>query len=317
MNILVVTLSNLGDVIMTTPVMMALLARFPQAHLTVVVGPRALCVLEKSPEIRRLVVYDKKAGLMSKARFLKELRRETYDWVVDLRNTAIPFLVSCKKRSPLFRKFRKVNMRERHLEILEQMGLEVGTPQPFRFFGAADEITCFEKLTPWAGPEKKGWILVAPGAASEKKRWPPEHFAEVTNRLMEQTGKKVFLVGAGNERSIAEAVAQKVSGKAPVLCGRMTLAETAVLVSRAALLIANDSALMHLGFELGTPTVGVFGPTDHEKYGHMGPFFRIAHEDAAACPCRSHELPYAARTCFHGLKPEKIIKFATELLHAD
>ena len=315
MNILVVTLSNLGDVIMTTPVMMALKARFPEAKLTAVVGPRAKCVLEKSPDLHRIVVYDKKAGLLSKGRFLGELRCEKYDWVVDLRNTAIPFLVSCKKRSSLFRKFTKVNMRERHLEILTMMGMESGNPPPFRFFDQADETSCFEKLKAQGVPEKNGWILVAPGAASEKKRWAVENFQELVRALTTGTGKKIFLVGAQNERPIAEAVAQGMPGTVLNLCGSMTLAETAALISRAALVIANDSAIMHLGFELGVPTVGVFGPTNHEKYGHAGPAFRIARQEEASCSCKSHELPYAARSCFHGLKPEKVLMHATELLH--
>ncbi len=315
MNILVVTLSNLGDVIMTTPVMMELLSRFPEAKLTAVVGPRAKCVLEKSPDIRRIVVYDKKADLLSKWSFLRELRREKYDLVVDLRNTAIPFLVSCKKRSPLFRKFTRTNMRERHLEILKMMGMEPGNLPPFRFFDAADETACFEKLAAQGIAEKNGWILVAPGAASEKKRWAADNFREVIRSLAVRTGKKVFLIGAQNERPIAETVAQGMPGTIRIFCGAMTLAETAILISRAALVIANDSAIMHLGFELGVPTVGIFGPTDHEKYGHTGPAFRIAREDGAACSCKSHELPYAARSCFHGLKPEKVLMHATELLH--
>jgi len=316
MNILVVTLSNLGDVIMTTPVMMALKVRFPAAALTVVVGPRAKCVLEKSSDIARLVVYDKNSDLLSKVRFLRKLRRERYDQVVDLRNTAIPFLVSCKKRSPLFRKFTKINMRERHLEILEMMGMEPGNPPPFRFFDSADEISCYQKLALHGIPEKRGWILVAPGAASEKKRWGVENFREVVRNLTLRTGKKVFLIGAQNESPIADAVAKGMPGTVRILCGSMTFSETGALMSQAALVIANDSAVMHLGFELGVPTVGVFGPTNHEKYGHAGPAFRIAREEEKSCPCRSHEMPYAARFCFHGLKPEKVLIHATELLHA-
>ena len=316
-SILVVTLSNLGDVIMTTPVMMTLAAKFPQAKLTVVVGPRARCLLEKSPIIHRIVVYDKRASLVLKWKFLQELRKESYDWVVDLRNTAIPFLVSCKKRSPLFRKFKKVNMRERHLEILTMMGLPLGYPPAFQFFDKADEESCFKKLFQKGIPEKEGWILVAPGAASERKRWAVEHFREVILRLLDRTNKKILLIGAENERSIAEAVKKHMRPSVQVLCGEMTMAETAALISKAALVIANDSAIMHLGYELGTPTVGVFGPTDHEKYGHHGKFFRIAHEDALICTCDSHKLPYAERSCFHDLGPDRVFELSTELLNAD
>lgn len=314
-SILVVTLSNLGDVIMTTPVIMALAGKFPKARMTVVVGPRAQCLLTKNPHIHRIVVYDKKAGLLDKWEFLKELRREKYDWVVDLRNTAIPFLVSCRKRPPLFRKFRKVNMRDRHLEALSLMGISVGFPLPFQFFDAADEASCLAKLNQRGISEKDGWILIAPGAASGRKRWPVMHFREVILRLLDLTNKRVLLIGAENEKPIAEAVKKNMRPMVQVFCGDTTMNETAALISKASLVIANDSAIMHLAYELGTPAVGVFGPTDHEKYGHAGKYFRVAREDAVICGCDSHKLPYAERSCFHDLAPDRVFELATELLN--
>lgn len=322
-SILVVTLSNIGDVVMTTPVIMALVQRFPAARMTVVVGPKAIGAIEKSPHIHRVVVYDKKADLISKWTFLRELRKEKYDLVVDLRNTAIPFLVSCKKRSPLFRKFKKINMRDRHLEVLEMMGgLSrslgiVPMPHPFQFFDGKDEASCRTKLKEQGITQESGWILVAPGAASGRKRWPADSFREVIKELLARTGKQALLIGSGDERPIAEEVAKGLPGSVKTLCGKMSLSETAWLISRAALVIANDSAIMHLGFEIGTPTVGVFGPTDHEKYGHSGPRFRIAREDAVKCGCGSEELSYAERSCFHGLKPEKVIVLGMEIINKE
>ncbi|HNX67995.1 MAG TPA: glycosyltransferase family 9 protein [Candidatus Omnitrophota bacterium] len=315
-NILVVTLSNIGDVILTTPVMMALLERFPQAKITVVVGPRAQGILQRSSALHRVVIYDKKAALFLKLMFILELRGEKYDWVVDLRNTAIPFLVSCKKRSPLFRKFTQVNMRERHLEVLGMTGLKPSRPPaPFQFFNEVDEIFALRALDAIGVQEINDWILIAAGAASARKRWPAEKFRDLVKRLHEKTGKKILLVGALSERPVAEYIAVEVPGAVKILCGDLTLAETAALVSKASLLVANDSALMHLGYELGTPTVGIFGPTNHDKYGHTGPKFRIARADAAQCKCNSHTLPYAKRSCFHGLSVDRVFQLSMELLN--
>jgi ADP-heptose:LPS heptosyltransferase len=316
MNILVVTLSNFGDVILTTPVIMALSKKYPEARLTVVVGPRARSVLQRSPEIYRVVIYDKKASLGEKLKFMMELRKVKYDRVVDLRNTAIPFLVSCRRRTPLFRKFKKVNMRDRHLEVLSTVEPEIPPFPVFQFFNQADEIFALRTLEAANIPEKKGWILVAAGAASERKRWPVQYFTEVIRTLHQRTGKRVLLIGTLDERPVAEKIASELPGMVGVVCGDLVLPETAALVANAALVIANDSAIMHLGFELGTPTVGIFGPTDYEKYGHEGRRFRIARGDAERCSCGSHKLPRAERTCFHGLKPEKVTSLCMELLGA-
>lgn len=326
MNILVVTLSNFGDVIMTTQVIMALRRKFPHARITAVVGPRAQSVLQRSPDIYRIVIYDKEAHLWEKIKFIKDLRKVKYDRVVDLRNTLIPFLVSCKKRTPLFRKFTKRSMRERHMELLEmldeempffpaQEGAELLTTT-FRFFNEVDEVFTLSALDQNKIHERSGWIVVAPGASNERKRWPAQYFSEVIRQLNKQTGKRVLLIGNLSERLVAESIAAELPGITSVFCGDMMLPQTASLISQAALLISNDSASMHLGFELGTPTVGIFGPTDHERYGYMGPKFRIAREDASKCSCRSDELPSAERSCFHGLKPEKVIELSLELLNA-
>lgn len=316
-NILVVTLSNFGDVIMTTPVIMALARKYPQAKMTVVVGPRARSVLQRSSDIHKIVIYDKKASLLEKWKFIKALRSVAYDRVVDLRNTAIPFLVSCGKRTPLFRKFTKTNMRDRHLEMLAKVEPDIPSSFSFRFFNQTDETFAARALEAAGIREKKGWILAAPGAASERKRWPVEHFKEVIRKLHERTGKKILLAGTLDERPVAESIRAELPGIVTVFCGDLVLSETAVLIANASLVIANDSALMHLGFELGVPTVGIFGPTDHEKYGHKGPKFRVARGDAANCMCGSDPLPRAERSCFHGLKPEKVIKLSLELLNVN
>jgi lipopolysaccharide heptosyltransferase II len=316
MNILVVTLSNFGDVILTTPVIMALAKKYPEARITVVVGPRARSVLQRSPDIHRIVIYDKKASLWEKLKFIIELRKVKYHRVVDLRNTAIPFLVSCGKKTPLFRKFTKINMRDRHLEMFATVEPGIPDPSLFHFFNPADAVFAMRTLDAAGITEKKGWILVAPGAASERKRWPVQYFKEVIRALHERTGKKILLVGTLNERPVADSILAELPGIVGVLCGDFILPETAALIANASLVVANDSAIMHLGFELGTPTVGIFGPTDHEKYGHEGPKFRIAREEARGCSCRSDQLPRSERSCFHGLKPEKVIELSMELLNA-
>ena len=317
MNILVVTLSNFGDVILTTPVIMALVRKYPEARLTVVVGPRARSVLQRSPDIYKTVIYDKKASLGQKLKFIAELRKVKYDCVVDLRNTVIPFLVFCKKRTPLFRKFTRVNMRDRHLEMLAGVESDIPVPSSFLFFNKADEVFAMRALDVIGIQEKRGWILVAAGAASERKRWPVQYFKEVIRKLHAKTGKKILLVGTLNERPVADSILAELPESVGVLCGDLVLPETAALIAKASLVVANDSAIMHLGFELGTPTVGIFGPTDHEKYGHGGPKFRVARGEAQDCACGSERLPRAERSCFHGLKPEKVVELSLELLNAN
>lgn len=93
MKILFITLSNIGDVILTFPVFDALHERFPDARISVVLGPKAKALFEGNPFVDQLVVFDKRSTLKEKWRWLRELRRERFDLVVDLRNSMMPYLV--------------------------------------------------------------------------------------------------------------------------------------------------------------------------------------------------------------------------------
>ena len=302
-NILVITLSNIGDVILTTPVITHLRSQFPEARLTVVVGPKAADLLKGSQHIDRLLVYDKCARWTQKLRLLRELREESYDSVVDLRNTAFPFLVQAKRRSPLFRSFRSKSARGQHLEILEKMGLfeddgkKPARPCSFDFFSKQDESTLSEKL------EKKGfslslpWVVVAPGAGSEAKRWRIEGFCQVVDRLLETFPFSVAAVGDSSEKLLGAKLAEMDSRRILNLAGETTLREIAAFVARAKLVLTNDSAVMHLGYELNRPVVALFGPTPHERYGRENRVWRIVREPS-----------------IERISPEKVFEACSQLL---
>jgi ADP-heptose:LPS heptosyltransferase len=85
--ILVITLSNLGDIILTTPVVATLAKEFPDARIDVMVGPSGVEVFEKDPSIFKVIVYDKHLPISAKRRMQIKLKRLQYDLVVDLKNT--------------------------------------------------------------------------------------------------------------------------------------------------------------------------------------------------------------------------------------
>lgn len=274
-SLLVITLSNIGDVILTTPVLSSLRQLFSSAHLTVVVGPKAVGLLEGSRQIDRLLVYDKEAGWSHKLRLLRELRERFYDCVVDLRNSAFPYLVRADRRSPIFRFFQSIPARERHLEVLKMMGLSVSKTNAFDFFSKTDEDSFQTKLKARAGDLIPEGFVVAPGAGSEEKRWPIQNFSDVVSQLLKISSVPVFVVGDAKEGKLGEELSRVNPKQVINLAGSIGLRELAVLVSRAKLLLTNDSATMHLGYELGRPVVAVFGPTMAERYGRESPIWRI------------------------------------------
>ncbi|MDP3921583.1 MAG: glycosyltransferase family 9 protein [Candidatus Omnitrophota bacterium] len=312
--ILIVTLSNIGDVILTTPVITSLAARYPEAKITVVTSLRAEGVLEGSRFIHDIVIYNKKSGLSGQLRFLNQLRRHRYDLVVDLRRTAIAYLVRAKRRSPLFRHYRQMSMRNRHLEVLGMMKLECPEAPQFDFFSKVDDNNALEKVHAEGLSTARDWILVAPVAASELKTWRLDGFRDLLRGLLRERSEDILLVGDMRERELAAPLVDLNPKRIRNLAGRTTLPELAALIARASLLIANDSAAMHLGYELNRPVVALFGPTHYKKSGYTGEKFRIVREPVECSPCERPRCRFARQACFEDLKADKVMKACEELL---
>ena len=121
--ILFITLSNFGDVILTLPVLDALRANYPDARITVMIGPRPSEIFKNNPYIDKLIIYNKYAKFREKARLFFALEKERFDVVVDLRNTLFGALLPARFRtSPfLFVPSGIRHMKERNLYILKRL----------------------------------------------------------------------------------------------------------------------------------------------------------------------------------------------------
>ena len=271
--ILVVSLSNLGDVILTTPVMTALREFYPKAFISVVIGPKAECLLRGSQTIDKVIIYDKKKlNLFGKLQFVGELRKRPYDLVIDLRNTLIPYLVKARQTSSPFNRPKATAMRERHLEHLRAFQISIGKGK-FHFFSEQEARSSREKLfqngISWEG----GFVVIAPGAGNYFKRWPVEYFKEVAGYFLSR-GKQVIVVGSEDEKNLGEAM-QNHSGKPANLCGAFSLRELAAVLHDADLVLCCDSGIMHLANELNAPVTALFGPTNENQYAKFGPYNRV------------------------------------------
>ncbi len=314
-NVLVVTLSNIGDVILTTPVITAVARQFPDSAVTVVCGPKAAGLLNASRWIDRLLIYDKKAKLADKIKFVKRLRETQYDCVVDLRNSAIPFMVSASKRSPVFRWFHSQNMRERHLEVLSKMNLQTEAPA-FDFFHPDDERQMLHKLKYKSVRSEKEWIVVAPVAASSSKTWKLDGFKDVIQKLLASQDRDILLAGDAGAVEACKALCRLDRQRVHSLAGETSLRELAALVARAALVLTNDSAIMHLAHEMGRPVVSLFGPTSHIKYGRSGPRWKIIRAGLICSPCEDAQCRFKRQACFEDISSGKVFEACQELLHA-
>ncbi|MDD4879445.1 MAG: glycosyltransferase family 9 protein [Candidatus Omnitrophica bacterium] len=267
--ILVVTLSNIGDVVLTFPVIGALRENFKDATLDVVAGPRAAELFEDDPRIGKLYVYHKSAPPVSKIKLLACLRRNRYDLLIDLRNSLFGFFVGarfCNKQAK-GRAGEVCHKIDEHLAKIRELGITAGgVPYPV-WIGRDDseKASILLKAKGILGDEK--FICVSPGAKSHIKRWREDGFAEACDMLIDAFKVKVVFVGDSSDKEICERVLSKMRNYAVSVAGLTNLRELAWIIKRSLMIVTNDSAPLHIAGSVGTPAVAVFGPTDPRKYG--------------------------------------------------
>jgi heptosyltransferase-2 len=161
-------------------------------------------------------------------------------------------------------------------------------------------------------------IGVHPGSTNSRaKRWSPLGYARAAREIADARGGRIVVLSGAGEDELADAVREALvsdGGESPImLAGKCSLGALMGILSRLSLLLTNDSGPMHLAAALGTPTVGVFGPTDPTETGPAGSHTRVARERVDCSPCLFRDCPTDHR-CMERLSPERVVEASLGLL---
>jgi len=263
--ILVVSMTNIGDVVLSCPVIDILKSDFPDATIDVVVGPKAVSLFEDNPHLN-IKMFDKRASLKQRSAWFLDLSREHYDCVVDLRRTMLGLFLRPKYATPLMvlRKSKGMHKKDIHLNRLRQVyDFKSIPPQKYAIVTTkADEQFFEQTVAPFV--QGNNLVVVAPGAADARKRWTPKGFAAVADYLS-ATAKVVF-VGDAKDAQIIKEIEGQMKSQALSLAGEINLRQLAFVLKKSSWVLAHDSGVMHLASYFNLPLVVLWGPTSIEKY---------------------------------------------------
>jgi len=285
--ILLITLSNIGDIVLTTPVLSVLRREFSGAAIDVLCGPNGKEIFSDHPFVADFIMYDKFSKPHLKKGLIRKLRANRYDLVVDLKNSLLPLLIGARRRTPVIRPIGRaaIHKKDEHLRNLERLGLYVKDAQ-FAFYLDADDRNLV--LSILADREvKKDFVVISPGAKSHIKRWTKEAFASVCDALIDELGLDIVMAGNRADAGIISEIKGLMKNKAFDLSGKLSLRQLGALIERSRLLITNDSAPMHIAHALGARVLAIFGPTDPKKYGPKGKGDVIIRKVLACSPCEA------------------------------
>lgn len=310
---LVISLSNVGDIILTTPVIGALRKEFPSSRIDVMVGPNGKAIFEKDPAVFKLIIYDKHMPIAEKRRLQLKLKKLRYDIVIDLRNTIFPLLIGPKYRTATIERFPNglKHKKARHLYRLKSLGIDRMEEPPYLYIAKEDESRVSELL----GKEDihKPIVVVNPGAKSHLKRWTIEGFSEVCDKLIAECNASVILTGLQEDADTVNNIMAKARVKPHNFLNKTNIRELASLIKRADILITNDSAPMHLGSAVGAKVLALFGPTDPRKFGPLGEFDGVINKKLFCSPCESAACRYNYE-CMKLISPDEVFDAAKMMI---
>jgi heptosyltransferase-2 len=332
---LVIQTSFLGDMVLTTPLIAELAKRGP---VDVVAIPASAPLLANNPDVRQVIVYDKRgadsgiSGFWRLARTLYKRAPIAYLGQGSVRSAALAATACIPRRVGFDTSAGRAMYTERvpnrdgvhHAERLWRLAGAVGEPsrdalRPRLYPGIVERQAVDQLLeTASFGSDASAFPLVAlaPGSVWATKRWP--FYAALAEELAAVA--RIVVVGSKDDSVLAKAIVDAVGARRALdATGQLSLLASAELIGRAAAIVTNDSAPLHLASAMGTPTVAMFGPTIPEfGFGPLAPRAAVVQHEALACkPCDRHgpqRCPLGHWRCMRELSPTRVANIVGDYL---
>lgn len=319
---LVVRLGSMGDIVHTLPAVAALRRRYPQARIDWLVETRWQELVRLNPHITHCIPVDTlgwRRRLFSSATWrtivqeLGALRRNRYDYALDFqglyKSAVLAWLAAAPQRLGFHEQFLRepgcfvfytervvpppfgaTHVIELNLALVARLEAEPQQPLVFDLVTTPEDETYVEDQLRAHGLDE--FFILSPGGGWESKCWPVERYAELHDTLVQQRSwRGVINVGPGEE--LLAAAIERLAGAAKPMRLATRPRQFIALARRARLVISGDTGPLHLAAVLGTPVVGLYGPTDPVRNGPYGARVAVVYNPGVAPVTYKHARGYS------------------------
>jgi heptosyltransferase-2 len=324
--ILIVPYMWIGDFVRCHSVVKLLNARYPERPIDMLSTTLCAPLADYMPGLRRAVVADLPRGRLTLLRhksLAQRLRGGDYGSALIMPRTwksaLAPFLAGIPERTGYFGEARffllnDLRSGERRLPRMVDRCAALAMPPRTKL------------PTEWPLPELTvpadviaGWrnqlgltanrptLALAPGAVGPSKRWPSSAYSDLARRLAAE-GIAVWIVGGPDEKPLAAEIAGSAAQGIRDLTGN-DLRNAILALAAADVAVSNDSGLLHVAAALGTPSIGIFGPTSPWHWAPLNPLAAVIEtREALACrPCHKPVCRLGHHRCMGEISVEQVI----------
>jgi ADP-heptose:LPS heptosyltransferase len=356
--ILLIRFSSFGDVVQTLSVLTALKQRWPEAEIHWVTRSEFIPLIEPHPALQKAWGLKKRDGVRGLWQLAQQLSAMSFDRVYDAHNNLRSIFLCLYlwtaslthfnrppailrrslrrwKRFLLFKL--RINLFEQPfsgqrdlLEPLEPWNIsKIPAPSPQLFISeVADQKVkpMIQRLIPIhhlqrTAPQNfvaPNFVALAPSAAFPLKRWPLEHWKSLLQLWMSQDSEIKFVLLGGPEDTFLAKLVALAPDRILNWAGPLKLEESAAVVRHSKLLIANDTGLLHVGEQLGHPTIALMGPAPF-GFPCRRETTKILELSLSCRPCSKHGQGPCTNArfqwCLAGINPEMVFDEARALMN--
>lgn len=331
-----------GDAVMTIPALRELRRVLPHAHITLATRPWAEGLFREADFLDDILIYDlPRRSPRAALKQVKQWRARSFDLAVLFQNAFEAALIAAAARVPLRIGYSTDARRKllthplplpswrgaRHevfyyLHIIGELerllyGTAVVEEHEPRFMLNVSEKRKAEArgiLNEKGAPVGRHLVALCPGSTNSRaKRWPADSYAALADRIIEECGADVILVGARDELEVSIEVKRLMRHDPVVLTGETDLAQLTAILSFVDLLVTNDTGPAHIAAALERPTLVIFGPTDPRTTRPFSKSAELIRRPPDCAPCMLRDCPIDHR-CMTAITPVEVYERAVRLM---
>jgi ADP-heptose:LPS heptosyltransferase len=287
----------IGDVVLATAALKALRRAYPEAQITWAVGSWSRPAIETHDLIDSLIDTGDKAlpvySIKDFLRFVRQLRAGHYDLAISLVRSplmslavwlsGIPHRAGIDSAGRGFGYNIRAPVRpdiprheaEIYLDVVRALGIDT-TDCYVNVPVLPEHLARMQQRLDYANVRRSFFIINPaggnnPGMMMDMKRWPPEHFAALADRLRDELNFEIVIVAGPKDQGVVDAVISRITSSPLSFVGILSFGEIAALAKLSQLYIGNDTGLTHFAAAAGAKTVMILGPSDPKRYAPFTP----------------------------------------------